>query len=118
MSDERVCQPYVALRINTGRLRSETNNSLFVDGGGVNKINFDTSNAKEFAGRCAVVLVERARARRRRSRLGVVVGRYAEFLPDLNLVRVVYFVPVGVEDTHEFVRIAVEVLANLRERIA
>jgi len=41
-----------------------------------------------------------------------------QLLTDLNLVGVVQCAAISVEDTHVFVRVAIELLADLRERIA
>ena len=41
-----------------------------------------------------------------------------QLLPDLNLVRVFQFVAIRVEDLHVLVGVAVELFADLRERVA
>ena len=54
----------------------------------------------------------------RGNRLRVVVRRDDQFLPYFDLVRVFNLVAVGVEDSHVLVRVAVELPADLRERVA
>src|SRR5918993_4096609 len=50
--------------------------------------------------------------------LRVVIRRDDELLPDLYFVGVAQLAAVGVEDAHVLVRVAVELFADLRERVA
>ncbi len=50
-------------------------------------------------------------------RLRIVIRRNRQLLTDLNLVRIFQRGPVGVKDAHILVRILVEFLADLRERV-